>query len=185
MVFITFGYGAMIATYQNYAHEVWGMTNSAATVFMLLIGAGGLVSTPVIAKLSDTKGRKYTIVLGMIIFMAGAAAIIFFENIAAMRYIGFTVMGSGYAFVTIISFPMVLELSNTQNNGAFTSYYTLAFTIPKALTAYTSGVLLTRIGYSILFPYTLFFIILGLVLMVFVRHGNVVEIKRKQSEVTV
>jgi len=176
----SFGFGAMISTYQNYAHEVWGMSHNAATVFMLLFGLGGLVATPLVVRLSDRRGRKNTMITGMIIYIAGIAMIIFFERIAAMRFIGFTVMGLGWTFIIIMAFPMVLEFSNTLNNGTFASFFTLAFNIPKALTSYISGVMLTRIGYQILFPYSLFFLTLGLVLILFVKHGNVVEIRKAE-----
>lgn len=96
------------------------------------------------------------------------------EHFAVARFFGFVLMGAGGALFNIIVFPMILELSNTQNNGVFTGYFTLATTIPKALTAYTSGVLLTRIGYHVLFPYTLVFISLAFLVMVFVRHGDVI-----------
>ena len=177
-----FGFGAMIATYQNYAYAVWGMTHNAASVFMLLFGLGGLAATPFVILLSDRKGRKNTLIAGMLIFIAGTVMIIFLQDIAAMRFIGFTVMGLGWTFMIIMAFPMVLEFSNTLNNGIFASFFTLAFNIPKAITSYTSGVLLTRIGYHILFPYTLFFVILSLILMIFVRHGNVVETSRIHTQ---
>jgi len=177
----SFGFGAMISTYQNYAHQVWGMTNNAATVFMFLFGLGGLAATPVVIRLSDKIGRKNTMIAGMSIFIAGIAMIIFLQNVEAMRYIGFAVMGLGWTSVIIIDFPMVLEFSDTLNNGVFASYYTLAYNIPKALTAYISGVLLTKIGYQILYPYTMFFASLGLILIIFVKHGNVVEIKKRAA----
>ncbi len=180
----SFGFGAMISTYQNYAHAVWGMTHSAATVFMLLFGLGGLMATPLVVRLSDRKGRKNTMVAGMIIFIIGTAMIILLQDISATRFIGFTVIGFGWTFMMIMAFPMVLEFSNTLNNGIFASFFTLAFNIPKALTSYISGVMLTRIGYQILFPYTLFFISVGLILILFVKHGNVVEIKRNSEAVS-
>ncbi|MEI6580523.1 MAG: MFS transporter, partial [Eubacteriales bacterium] len=176
-----FGFGAMISTYQNYAHEVWGMTHNAATVFMLLFGLGGLVGTPLVIRLSDRKGRKNTMVAGMIFFIAGTAMIIFLQDIVAMRFIGFIVMGLGWTFIIIMAFPMVLEFSNTLNNGIFASIFTLAFNIPKALTSYVSGVMLTRIGYQILFPYTMFFVSIGFILILFVKHGNVTEHKISQK----
>lgn len=172
---VAYGYGAMISTYQNYAYEVWDMPHSRATVFILLLGLGGLVSTPLSAKLSDKFGRKNTVVVGLGVFMLGATLIILLEELfEPIRFIGFVLMGAGGALFNIIVFPMILELSNTQNNGVFTGYFTLATTIPKALTAYTSGVLLTRIGYHVLFPYTLVFISLAFLVMVFVRHGDVI-----------
>ena len=180
---VTYGYGAMIATYQNYAFEVWDMTHSAATIFIVLIGVGGLASTPIISMLSDKKGRKNTMLIGYAVFIVGVSSIILFESVVAMRFIGFVLLGSGWAFVTIISYPMVLELSDTYNNGAFTSYFTLACTIPKAMTAYTSGVMLTRIGYQILYPYTLFFIVLGMIAMFFVKHGDVIGSNKKMEEI--
>lgn len=171
---VAYGYGAMISTYQNYAYEVWGMPHSRATIFILLLGLGGLVSTPLSAKLSDKFGRKNTVVVGLGVFMFGAALVMMLEHFAVARFFGFVLMGAGGALFNIIVFPMILELSNTQNNGVFTGYFTLATTIPKALTAYTSGVLLTRIGYHVLFPYTLVFISLAFLVMVFVRHGDVI-----------
>lgn len=178
---VTFGYGAMIATYQNYAFEVWGMTHNAATVFIVLIGVGGLLSTPIISKLSDTKGRKTAYIIGMVVFIIGAGLIVLLKSVVAMRFAGFVLIGSGWAFMTILSFPMVLELSNTHNNGAFTSYFTLACTIPKGLTAYVSGIMLTRIGYQILYPYMLVFLILGTITILFAKHGNVITTIKEEK----
>ncbi len=172
-----FGYGAIIATQMNHAVNYWGMTNKSASVFMILFGAGGIVATPIIAYLSVKRSRKFAMVLGSICLVTSSIiAIVLGSNMPIFRYVTYFFLGAGWGFISIISLPMILELSDKKNNAFFTGFYMYACTIAKAFTSYLSGWFISRSGvddYSVLFPYSIAFFVFGGILICFAKHGNV------------
>jgi hypothetical protein len=64
-----------------------------------------------------------------------------------------------------------MEFASKENNGFFTGLYYVFCNAANILTPILSGVFMD-INYSLLMPYSLVFIVLAFVTMLFVKHGN-------------
>ena len=87
-------------------------------------------------------------------------------------YIVFAVIGVGWAGINVNSFPMVVEMCSQADVGKYTGYY-YAFSMgAQIVTPLLSGLLITKLGYGVLFPYAVVFSALSFVTMLFVKHGD-------------
>lgn len=94
-------------------------------------------------------------------------------------YIVFAAVGIGWAGINVNSFPMVVEMCSSSDVGRYTGYY-YAFSMgAQIVTPILSGLLITKFGYGILFPYAVLFSVLSFVTMLFVRHGDSVPAPKK------
>ena len=67
---------------------------------------------------------------------------------------------------------MVVEMSKGSNIGKYTGYYYTFSMAAQVITPILSGFLLEHVGYWTLFPYSVFFLVLAFIVMLFVRHGD-------------
>jgi MFS family permease len=67
---------------------------------------------------------------------------------------------------------MVVELASGGNVGRYTGFYYTASMAAQVATPIVSGLLMDKMGMRVLFPYATVFVLLALVTMYFVRHGD-------------
>ena len=81
-------------------------------------------------------------------------------------------MGVGWALVNINSFPMVVEFSNKDNIGKFTSYYYMSSMLAQSITPILVGFFMDYlgIGKKILFIYAAIMMIIALVVFIFIKE---------------
>ena len=84
----------------------------------------------------------------------------------------FALAGIGWATINVNSFPMVVELASGGNVGRYTGFYYTASMAAQVATPIVSGLLMDKMGMRVLFPYATVFVLLALVTMYFVRHGD-------------
>lgn len=184
---------------------------------MIVIGTSGIISTMstvlsvtsiltfiLFASLSNKIGRKWTIVLGLILTLAPLAAIglisltvdflvygtklpfawtIFFLAMAVL-------MGIGWALININSFPMVVEFSNTQNIGKFTSYYYIASMVAQSITPVLVGIIMddpfsmdpNHYGIKLLFVYAAVMMAIAFVVFMFVKDKISLKDRRANAK---
>ena len=93
--------------------------------------------------------------------------------------IAFALGGIGWATINVNSFPMVVELAKGGNVGKYTGYYYTASMTAQIITPILSGAVMDLFGgMTPLFYYCTIFIVLSFVTMLFVRHGDAVEVKK-------
>ena len=147
--------------------------------------------------LANKIGRKWTIVIGIILLVlcfTGGSISSFFdagygydqttgEAGSAMPiyyYIIFIVGGIGWAMINCCSYPMVVELCSKDKIGRFTGIYYAASMLAQSITPILVGGILTITnGWVALFPYAAAFMLLALVTFIFVKDMH----KTKKSEV--
>ncbi len=127
-------------------------------------------------------GRKKTIMIGLgmaiVSYFLLALPIVVTGNLgsdvalAAMFALFYLIAGFGLIIINVNTFPMVVELSDAGNVGKFTGFYYTATMSAQAITPFIAGLIMDAFGRRSLFFYAFACVILSLVLMLFVKHGD-------------
>ncbi len=168
-----FGYNAVTSKYSVYAGSVLGMDFNTT---LIIAQAAAIVSYIPIGAISSKLGRKKVIIGGVLMLAAsflGASFMKVGSPILLMNLL-FALAGIGWAAINVNSYPMVVQLSGGSNVGKYTGFYYTASMAAQTLTPVISGFLMDRYGLRILFPYGTVFVLLAVVTMVFVRHGDAI-----------
>lgn len=178
------GGGAILMTYLTFMVNVWGIPTNIGTAGMVILGAGGFLAAPLIAKFSPKFGRKKVLLGGVVILSIGLIIGFLCNQVSFMNnyffyVLTFAVFGFGWFVCTVVPFPMILEFSDVKNNGTFTSMFTVATFAPRAFTGLLAGVFIDLLGYNALFPYALVFVVISFIVLLGVKHG---ELKTKDSK---
>ena len=96
-----------------------------------------------------------------------------------MINLGFVLIGVSWGAINVNSFPMVVEIANDGDVGKYTGYYYVFSMAAQILTPVLSGVLLQKISYSTLFPYSCVFSVVAFFTMLMVKHGDTRPIAKK------
>lgn len=180
---------------------MWFMGNNAVSSNMsiyitkglnLSSGVGGLISgismgvsaiafIPV-GFMAAKLGRKKTIMIGLsmaiVSYLLLALPIVVTGAmssdvaLAALFALFYLIAGFGLIIINVNTFPMVVELSDAGNVGKFTGFYYTATMSAQAITPFIAGLIMDEFGRRSLFWYAFACVILSLVLMLFVKHGD-------------
>ena len=166
-----FGYNAVTSKYSVYATNILDLDYSTT---LLIANAAAVVSYLPVGIISSKIGRKKTILAGIVLLAASFTVACFMRvgSPAIVMNIMFALAGIGWATINVNSFPMVVELSKSGDIGKYTGYYYAASMAAQALTPFLSGLLMDRMGMTVLFPYAAVFVSLAFITMLLVRHGD-------------
>ncbi|MBO4467853.1 MAG: MFS transporter, partial [Clostridia bacterium] len=169
-------YNAVTTMLSRYSQEVWGEGLGASAGYTTVATVAAIISFVPLGILSNKAGRKATVIIGIIIMIAsfGAAFFISKNTPATVMNVIFAVVGIGWATINVHSFPMVVELCKGKNLGKYTGYYYTFSMAAQIVTPFLSGFLIdyTQWKERVLFPYAVVFMLLALVTMSLVKHGN-------------
>ncbi len=172
------GYNAITTWFTAYASSIWHMPLGTASMCLTIAMAGAIVSYLPCGMLGSKFGRKKCILFGCIVlavsFVAAFILTEIYDHFTPMLFLIFISVGIGWAFISVHSLPMVVEMCSGSDTGKFTGYYYTFSMAAQSITPVISGFLMNRIGYSTLFPYASLFVILSIVTMTMVRHGDVI-----------
>ena len=103
----------------------------------------------------------------------------FFTTYTPLANIVFAMVGIGWAFINVNSYPMVVEMSSHGDVGHYTGlYYTFSMSA-QILTPILSGFFLEYFSYKTLFPYSALFMAIAFCTMLMVHHGDVKPMRKK------
>ena len=166
-----FGYNAVTSKYAVYAANVLQKDYNTT----MLVAQGAAIVTYLPAGMIASKiGRKKTI-LGGIVMLASAFGIAAFmrtDSPTIVMNILFAMAGIGWANINVNSFPMVVEMCSGADIGKYTGFYYTASMSAQIATPMLSGVLMDKMGMTVLFPYAAIFAALAFVTMSMVKHGD-------------
>ncbi|MBP5632147.1 MAG: MFS transporter, partial [Clostridia bacterium] len=164
------GYNAVTSKYSVYAGSVLNMDYNMT---LIIAQAAAIISYIPIGLLSTKFGRKKTIIAGVIMLAVafGAASFMRAGSPLLLMNILFALAGIAWATINVNSFPMVVELASSSNVGKYTGYYYTFSMAAQVVTPILSGIFLD-IRFTTLFPYATVFVLLALVTMLFVKHGD-------------
>ena len=172
------GYNAASSKYSLYATNI---LHKDYNTTLLLAQVAAVIAYIPAGMLAKKIGRKKSILSGIALLSAAFFAVSFFTAQTPMIFINiaFALGGIGWATINVNSFPMVVELAKGGNVGKYTGYYYTASMTAQIITPILSGAVMDLFGgMSPLFYYCTIFIVLSFVTMLFVRHGDAVEVKK-------
>ncbi len=170
------GYSAVTVWFTSYVSKVLSEGLGKASTCLLIATAAAIVSYIPIGNLATKYGRKRTtmIAISVLIFLFGLAFftrnVVKSVNIAV--YVAFAFFGIAWATVNVNALPMVLSLCGSNDTGKFTGYYYTATKSAQIVTPILAGTLMRLISYKVLFLYSMVFMVLGLIVMSFIKDND-------------
>ena len=179
-------YNAMETWFTTYANRMWGMSLGSASLCLTIATLGAILSYIPVGAIASNIGRKKTILSGVVL-MTACFVICFVYTLASdhfspILYVIFAFVGMGWAAINVNSLPMVVEMCKGSDIGRFTGYYYTFSMAAQIVTPIVAGTLMTRVGYTTLFPYAAVFMAAAFVTMIQVKHGDSKLITKKGLE---
>ena len=166
-----FGYNAVTSKYSVYASNI--LQKNFNTTMLIAQGAAIVAYIPA-GIIASRIGRKKTILAGVVMLTTafGIAATLRADSPGWLMNVLFALAGIGWATINVNSFPMVVEMCSGADVGKYTGYYYTASMAAQTATPMFSGLLMDKLGMTVLFPYATIFAGLAFVTMLFVMHGD-------------
>ena len=166
-----FGYNAVTSKYAVYAGNILNMDYNTT---LLLAQAAAIVAYLPAGIVASKLGRKKTIMAGIVMLTVAFAFASFMRagSSALLMNVLFALAGIGWATINVNSFPMVVEMCSGADIGKYTGFYYTASMSAQIVTPMLSGMLMDRMGMTVLFPYAAVFAGMAFATMMVVRHGD-------------
>lgn len=172
-------YNAVTTAFSRYTKMVWKLEGGGFADCLMVATVAAIISYIPIGIISSKIGRKKTILGGIVMMSICYFAAIFAGTYHPWINVAFAVIGVGWAAINVNSYPMIVEMSKGADIGKFTgTYYTFSMAA-QIFTPILSGVLLEKISYQTLFPYSVVFSVLSFITMTQVKHGDTRPDKKK------
>lgn len=172
-IFLWFmGYNAVTTAFSRYARNVWGVTGGGFANCLMVATVAAVIGYVPIGQISAKVGRKKCIQGGLAIVLVSFLAAALFTQYHPIINVGFVLIGLGSAAVTVNTLPMVVEMCKSGDVGKYTGlYYTFSMSA-QIVTPILSGAVMQYISYRALFPYCALFVVLAIVAVGLVKHGD-------------
>ena len=166
-----FGYNAVTSKYAVYAANVLQKDYNTT---MLVAQAAAIVTYLPAGMIASKIGRKKTIMGGVVMLASafGIASMMRAGSPTFVMNILFAMAGIGWANINVNSFPMVVEMCSGADIGKYTGFYYTASMAAQIATPMLSGILMDKMGMTVLFPYACIFAALAFITMSQVKHGD-------------
>ena len=174
LFFLFCGTNAITTFFALFASEILGKSTSEATIMTTLFAVCSAVAAIPAGKMGKKLGRKKTILIGLVIFMA---VFLLYVLTGSMALIWVALIFGGFAnmFITVITLPLVLDIGGIDKVGTFTGYYYTATFSAQIASPIVYGIVRMFSGtYLSLFVYSPIMFILAILLILFVKHGEAV-----------
>ena len=179
------GYNAVSSNLSVYTTKGLNLSAGIASIISgVSMGVSAIAFIPV-GYMAAKIGRKKSIIIGYFLAVISFVLICF----AIMQGQGATlksvlfalfyvIAGFGLIIANVNTFPMVTELSTAENVGAYTGYYYVATMSAQAITPFIAGLVMDYVQDKYLFLYSAACIVIAIVLMAFVKHGDSVVLAK-------
>ncbi len=160
-----------------------GIQYSLMTMIPMVASAAMFIPSAIIA---NKIGRRWSIISGIVILIAGALLIYFFVDVKTtwLMYVFLMLISAGWATISINSLPMIVELSHNSTVGKYTGYYYTFSMAAQCLAPVIVGLFIDHVfkDVRIIFPYAAIFVALSGVTMFFVKHGDNVKLEDNKND---
>ena len=174
LFFLFCGTNAITTFFALFASEILGKSTSEATIMTTLFAVCSAVAAIPAGKMGKKLGRKKTILIGLVIFMA---VFLLYVLTGSMALIWVALIFGGFAnmLITVNTLPLVLDIGGIDKVGTFTGYYYTATFSAQIASPIVYGIVRMFSGtYLSLFVYSPIMFILAILLILFVKHGEAV-----------
>lgn len=179
------GYNAVSSNLSVYTTKALNLSAGIASIISgVSMGISAIAFIPV-GYLAAKIGRRKSIIIGyglaIISFILICFAIMQGQE-ANLKTVLFTlfylISGFGLIIANVNTFPMVTELSTAETVGAYTGYYYVATMSAQAITPFIAGWVMDLVAYKYLFLYSAICIVIAVVLMALVKHGDSIQLAK-------
>ncbi len=174
LFFLFCGTNAITTFFALFASEVLGKSTGEATIMTTLFALCSAAAAIPAGKMGKKFGRKKTILMGLIVFMA---VFLLYVLTGSMALIWVALIFGGFAnmLITVNTLPLVLDIGGIDKVGTFTGYYYTATFSAQIASPIVYGIVRMLTGtYLSLFIYSPVMFIISILLILFVKHGEAV-----------
>ena len=166
-----FGYNAITSKYSVYASNI---LHKDYNLTLIIAQAAAILAYLPVGAVASKVGRKKTILAGVAMLFTAflVASFLSSDSPTMLMNAMFALAGVAWATINVNSFPMVVEMCSGGDIGKYTGFYYTASMAAQVATPMLSGMLMDRLGMTVLFPYSTVFVALAFVTMLFVMHGD-------------
>lgn len=173
------GYNAVSSNLSIYTTKALNLSAGVASIISgVSMGISAIAFIPV-GYMAAKIGRRKSIMIGFALAVVSFVLICFAvapNDVAAIPAVLFAlfylIAGFGLIIANVNTFPMVTELSTAETVGQYTGYYYVATMSAQAITPAIGGAIMDAGGNKYLFLYSAACIVIAIVLMFFVKHGD-------------
>ena len=174
LFFLFCGTNAITTFFALFAEEVLGKSTGEATIMTTIFAVCSAAAAIPAGKMGKKLGRKKTILIGLIVFMAVFLLYVFTRSMAVI-WLALILGGAANMFITVNTLPLVLDIGGIDKVGTFTGYYYTATFSAQIASPIIYGVVRMLTGsYLSLFVYSPIMFILSILCILFVKHGEAV-----------
>lgn len=173
------GYNAVSSNLSIYTTKALNLSAGIASIISgVSMGISAIAFIPV-GYMAAKIGRRKSIMIGF--GMAVVSFVLIFAAVspndkaaipAVLFALFYLIAGFGLIIANVNTFPMVTELSTAETVGQYTGYYYMATMSAQAITPAIGGAIMDAGGNKYLFLYSAICIVIAIVLMFFVKHGD-------------
>ncbi len=168
------GFNAVETFFSLYGQHILGIDPSDSSLILTTFSLTFLIFAIPAGLIGSKIGRKKTILIGIIGILAIFIPLIFVRDILWILIL-LILGGVCWACININSYPMVVEMANKGQTGAYTGYYYFFSSSAAIISPILFGWVRDLVGsYEPLFIYSCIAFGAALLCMLFVRHGDVV-----------
>lgn len=179
------GYNAVSSNLSIYTTKSLNLSAGVASIISgVSMGISAIAFIPV-GYMAAKIGRRKSIMIGFGMAVVSFVLICFSvrpSDKAAVPAVLFAlfylIAGFGLIIANVNTFPMVTELSTAETVGQYTGYYYVATMSAQAITPAIGGAIMDAGGNQYLFLYSAVCIVIAIVLMLFVKHGDSKQITK-------
>ena len=173
------GYNAVSSNLSIYTTKSLNLSAGVASIISgVSMGISAIAFIPV-GYMAAKIGRRKSIMIGFAMAVVSVVLICFAvrpsDNAAipaVLFALFYLIAGFGLIIANVNTFPMVTELSTAETVGQYTGYYYVATMSAQAITPAIGGAIMDAGGNQYLFLYSAVCIVIAIVLMLFVKHGD-------------
>ena len=173
------GYNAVSSNLSIYTTKSLNLSAGVASIISgVSMGISAIAFIPV-GYMAAKIGRRKSIMIGFAMAVVSFVLICFAvrpsDNAAipaVLFALFYLIAGFGLIIANVNTFPMVTELSTAETVGQSTGYYSVATMSAQAITPAIGGAIMDAGGNQYLFLYSAVCIVIAIVLMLFVKHGD-------------
>ena len=174
LFFLFCGTNAITTFFALFAEEVLGKSTGEATIMTTLFAVCSAAAAIPAGKMGKKIGRKKTILIGLVVFMAVFLLYVLTQNMTLI-WVALVLGGAANMFITVNTLPLVLDIGGIEKVGTFTGYYYTATFSAQIASPIIYGIVRMFTGsYMSLFVYSPIMFILSILCILFVKHGEAV-----------
>ncbi len=174
LFFLFCGTNAITTFFALFAEEVLHKSTGEATIMTTLFALCSAAAAIPAGKMGKKFGRKKTILMGLVIFMAVFLLYVLTQNMTLI-WIALILGGAANMFITVNTLPLVLDIGGIDKVGTFTGYYYTATFSAQIASPIIYGIVRMLSGtYMSLFVYSPIMFVLSILFILFVKHGEAV-----------